>query len=76
MINEREKIEAVRAWTTDRNGAGRYRNDETGLEREFHRVPFRGKWSMIKPRRIPLHVDGNIVRWWPARPLPEKDGKG
>lgn len=57
-----ERKEAVRAWVPVR-GAGIYRNDETRLEREFRYPPTRGKWTLIRERRIPLLVIGDIIYW-------------
>lgn len=51
------------AWTYVCHGAGRYKNLETGLEREFKYPPTRGKWTLMHLRRIPLHVDGHTI-WW------------
>lgn len=45
-------------YTLCRNGGGLYKNQETGLKREFSHKPHRGKWVLIAPRRIPLYAIG------------------
>lgn len=65
------------AWVLVGGGAGLYCNLETGLKRKFCAKPSRGKWELIAPARVYLHLEGNVIhfaRRRDQRPLGQDGG--